>query len=384
METIAIAARRELQLLRTNAHVLAIAVIAPLIFAVVAGSVYSARKLTALPITIIDQDRSALSREIISALLAAEPFIPGPYAQSPVDFAALAAKGSSHACFVFPPDFERNVKSGKAAAVLALVDTSNLITGNLAATTAASVLASYSVGIDIKKMHLRGVPEARARDYAMPVSLQTRVLFNPALNANYANFLVMGFLGIAVQLSGLLAVSQAASSVARMQLNSQATRIAAALHLAVVTAIVWLCAWGTVRFSIGCFEFPMRGRQWILGFVIFWFTANLAALGFGISCLAKDAVFASQICAIITMPNFLISGFTWPVFAMPGAMKILAYALPMKPFVFALRKIALMGAGPGDLGDEFGLLAAWSIAAFGFAAYGIAKLTRRIPAKVAS
>jgi ABC-2 type transport system permease protein len=90
---------------------------------------------------------------------------------------------------------------------------------------------------------------------------------------------------------------------------------------------------------------------------------NLVLLGFAISNLTKDTILASEVCALITMPNFLVSGYTWPVFAMPGPLKILAYALPMNPLVFALRKISLMGAAVTDLGFELALLGSWSVAA---------------------
>jgi ABC-2 type transport system permease protein len=346
--------RTEALFLRSQAHTLAFALAAPFLFAFVVGSVYSGKKLAVLPVTIVDQDASALSREITSALLATEPFVPGPDAASADDFARLAAEGQSHICFVFPPKFERDVKSGKATSVAVLVDASNLVAGNISGTAAASVLGSYSEGVDVKRMQLHGVPGARARQGALPVSMQTRTLFNPAMNANYANFLVLGMLGVAIQLSSLLATAGLAEwGTSRL-----------ILRLAVLTFILGLGAWAAVRMAIACFGLPMLGQEWLLAVVVFWFVGNLVVLGYGISRLAKDAILASQVCALITMPNFLVSGYTWPAFAMPGALRILAYALPMNPLLFALRKISLMGAAVPDLGFEFLLLTGWSAAAF--------------------
>jgi hypothetical protein len=76
------------------------------------------------------------------------------------------------------------------------------------------------------------------------------------------------------------------------------------------------------------------------------------------------------------MPNFLLSGFTWPIFAMPLSLQILAYALPMYPFVFSLRKITLMNAAPGDLLAEIGLMAAWAVAAAVLARLGAARILK--------
>lgn len=377
-------ARREMILLSANARTLAIVLLAPFVFAFIVGSVYDTKKLTALPVTIIDQDHSRLSREITRALLATEPFVPGPSADSPADFDVLAAEDVSHVCFVFPAHFERDVKSGRATRVAALVDASNLATGNMAVTAAASVLSSYSVGIDAQKMILHGIPEAGARAASLPISMETRTLFNPALNGNYANFLVIGFLGIAVQLAGLLTAASMGAVTADLPPSLRERRSAAAFHLAVVTLIVWASAFVMVSWSIRCFEFPMKGSWWLLALTILWFVMNLTAMGFAISAMTHDSLFASQVCAIITMPNFLVSGFTWPVFAMPHAMQWLAYLLPMNPFVLALRKIGLMGAGAGDLGFELGLLAAWSIVAAGLLIFGAFRLARRAPLEAAA
>jgi ABC-2 type transport system permease protein len=368
---------REVRLLRANIRTLTIVVAAPLLFAFIVGSVYSEKKMSAVPVVVIDRDNSATSRAITEALLATEPFIPGPTVESSADFDLLAAEGKAHACFVFPPHFERDLKSGKAPKVAALIDSSNLATGNVAATTAASVLTSYSVGADIRNMRLRGTSEAQARAAAMPISMQTRTLFNPALNGNYANFLMLGFIAIALQLSGLLSATQAGTSVLALHLHPRQAQPAIIIHVAITALIVSLVSWSVVRVSMNFLDLPMRGSEVLLLITIVWFIANLAAFSFGISCLIQDALFASQICAIVTLPNFLLSGFTWPIFAMPSALKVLAYALPMNPFVFALRKITMMGASLGDLKFEFGLLTIWSIAAAGLAVFGVFRLKNR-------
>ncbi|MCX6624689.1 MAG: hypothetical protein NTY38_27230, partial [Acidobacteria bacterium] len=115
-----------------------LAIAGPLLFAFVVGAVYSEKKVVGIPVTIVDQDSSALSREITRAVLAAEPFVLGQYSDSPAGFPRLAAEGRSHICFVFPRHFERDIKAGKSAEVAVLVDATNLITGNVAATTAST------------------------------------------------------------------------------------------------------------------------------------------------------------------------------------------------------------------------------------------------------
>jgi ABC-2 type transport system permease protein len=361
---------------REEARLTVLTITGPLLFALVVGAVYSQKKVIGVPATIVDQDSSALSRDITAAVLATEPFVLGQYTDSPDEFRRLAAEGRSHICFVFPRHFERDIKAGKSAEVAVLVDATNLITGNVAVTTATNLLASYSIGVDIRTMEKRGQgPDARVALAAMPVAQQTRSWFNPAFNSNYANFLVLGMIVIPVQLAPLLAACRAGTrefgsgSVELARLSRNPALVAAAKCAAYV-AILWPVSWLTLHLPQWWLGLPMKGSEWLLTGMTLWFVTNMVLLGFAVSCLIRDALFGSEICALITMPNFLISGFTWPAFAMPRGLEIAAYLLPMNPFALALRKVTLMGAGAGNLTQEITLLAVWSILATALALSG--------------
>lgn len=362
---------------RTSAVIL----FGPLVFTLIIGTVYSEKKITRLKVAIVDMDKSALSRTITSAIVNSEPFTLGGYTDSAGDFEELAAAGEAQACFVFPPHFERDVKSGKGAGVEVLVDSSNLIAGNVAVTAAGSILSTWSVAVDMKKIRMNGTgPQTLARRVAAPIGLQTRSLFNPAFNANYANFLVLGFLGVAVQLAPLLAASRAGASEfavipGDLPRGGRHPVVLAMAKCCAYVTVIWPLTWLTLRFAMSVFDLPMRGSELLLSAGTLWFVFNLAGLSFAISCFVKEAVFATEVCAFLTMPNFLLSGFSWPVFAMPSALKLAAYLLPMNPFVFLLRKIALMGAGPADLRFEFALLAAWTAVAGTLAVVGASRIT---------
>lgn len=383
MKTFGTIVVREWRFLLKDKRTAAVILFGPLVFALIIGTVYSEKKITGLKAAIVDMDNSPLSHEITSAVVNSEPFTFGGYADSADSFEELAAAGEAQACFVFPPHFERDLKSGKAASVEVLVDSSNLITGNVAVTAAGSILSTFSVAADMKKIRLHGTgSQTLAKRAAAPIGLQTRTLFNPAFNTNYANFLVLGFLGVAVQLAPLLAASRAgagelAAIPGDLPVKARRPIVPAMAKCCSYAAVIWPLTWLTVRFAMSVFNLPMRGSEWLLAAGTLWFVFNLAALGFAISCFAKEALFATEVCALLTMPNFLLSGFSWPVFAMPDALKWAAYLLPMNPFVFLLRKVALMGAGPADLSFEFALLAAWTAVAGTLAVIGASRITAR-------
>ncbi len=95
------------------------------------------------------------------------------------------------------------------------------------------------MSLAVEKMRLRGISEEHARDTAMPISMQTRTLFNPAFNANYANFLVLGF--SPSQSNSPLCWPYPRQAQARLlcRLNAHETRLAAAAHVSVIGGMVW-------------------------------------------------------------------------------------------------------------------------------------------------
>ena len=215
----------------------------------------------------------------------------------------------------------------------------------------------------------------------MPIVQETRTWFNPALNSNYANFMALGFLAIPIQLASLLALCRAGTreyGIGPRELRGLSRNIGviAGAKCAAYVAILWPVSWFSIRLTQWWLGIPMKGSEWLLAGLVLWFVANMAALGFAISCFAREAVFASEVCAAITMPNFLISGFTWPAFGMPRVFEIAAYVLPMNPFALALRKITLMGAGASDVTREILQFSGWSVAA-GLAALAGARLLLR-------
>ena len=59
------------------------------------------------------------------------------------------------------------------------------------------------------------------------------------------------------------------------------------------------------------------------------------------SALCKTRLFATQALMFVAMPSFILSGFTWPVSAMPEPIAWLSKCLPLSYFVHSFRFIYL-------------------------------------------
>jgi ABC-2 type transport system permease protein len=113
--------------------------------------------------------------------------------------------------------------------------------------------------------------------------------------------------------------------------------------------------------------------------VLVWFPAALITFGYGLSALTGDALLSTEVCALLTLPNFLVTGYTWPMFASPKMMLLLTYAMPLYPFVFAMKKITILGGTLADCGNQICCLAGWSLIALLFAWLGTRRILRHRP-----
>ena len=66
----------------------------------------------------------------------------------------------------------------------------------------------------------------------------------------------------------------------------------------------------------------------------------------------KSAIGWTEIMAFSTYPLFLVSGYSWPIEAMPKALQVIANLLPSTPYFTVFNKLAGQGAVLGNIKSE--------------------------------
>ena len=77
---------------------------------------------------------------------------------------------------------------------------------------------------------------------------------------------------------------------------------------------------------------------------------SLACMFFGMlfSLAVPSQLRATEVLMVIATPSFLLSGFTWPLEAMPSWIAGFARALPLTQFLQGFRKLAVYGGTFAD------------------------------------
>lgn len=341
---------RELWLHRRN---LIILVGTPLLFMALFGYMYVNHVVTGIKTVVLDQDNTSISRTVVDSFGNSDRFSIVGYVDREEEIKAWFESGRADAAVVIPPKFYKDIKKLRASEVLVIVNGSNLVIANTVMSFANEIVQTLSAGTAIKIMEGKGLMPATAYKVATSISFRPRIWYNPTLN--YANFLLLGLLGTVIQQVVMLY-----TSIAIVREREEGKLAAAARGLKQLTVYVTgkslpyflinLVSMNVVlMMMVAVFQVPFRGSVVALLLLETAFLAGVIGLGIFLSDVCKSQLESTQTAMLIAVPSFLISGYTWPVQAMPIPLQGLSRLLPLSYFVNSLRDLAVMGVGLGQV-----------------------------------
>lgn len=341
--------REELGLMLKDKKLIIILLITPILYSVLFGFLYSHERITEIPIVVYDGDNSQLSRQIIQAFDATDTFAVTKQSWNQDDIVQQVEEGQFKVGLIIPNDFSASLKHGENVPILTVIDGSNLMYSNSASRIANQVISSVSAGASMKALEQKGMNSDQANSVFSTIPFRSRVLYNPVYN--YKLFMPIGVISTALQQCLLLGI---ALSCTRDKELGTWSRFYHWRHTAWRLAIAKLTPYflaGMVNvitvFSIAAFAFHIPFKGQLLPFLLIAIAFNLAlcGLGFLFSLFSRTKVDATQTLMLIAVPSFMLSGYTWPLEAMPTFLQMVAKALPLTYYLDAVRAITLKGQG---------------------------------------
>ena len=137
----------------------------------------------ALPIAIVDEDNTSLSRKV-TAMIRATPQT--SLVKEMPDMATArnsVLQGKVVAVVEIPKGFSKAILSGQRANVMFYDSGANISTNSLAAKGIQTALTTFGVGVSLQRAEMQGVAPDKAMAQAMPIrSLPPPHAFSPALS----------------------------------------------------------------------------------------------------------------------------------------------------------------------------------------------------------
>ncbi|AMV39588.1 ABC transporter permease [Planctomyces sp. SH-PL62] len=316
----------------------------------------------------VDEDGSALSRKLFQA------FYP-PRFQKPVLIRSDEvdeAMDSGRLMFVveIPPRYEQDLRAGRQAEVLVVVDATAMLQASIGASYIQNIISGQ-----VAEFLSRSDPNFR-----YPSRLVVRKAFNPNGDTSWFNSIV----AMINQVTLLTTVLTGAALIREREHGTiehllvmplTAFEIAAAKiwsNALVILAAVWASLLIVIR---GVLQVPIAGSPWLFlgGVILYLFFAT--ALGVFLGTVARTMAQFALLIILILIVLQLLSGGSTPVESQPEALQRITYLLPSRHFVAFSQSIIYRGAGIGAVWPDFLVV---TLVGAGFLAFSLQRFRRSI------
>lgn len=339
----------------TNKTIRLVVFIVPIMYLTLFGFLYSEKKVMQIPTVMVDSDQTELSRELYRGFEADQTFGMIGLVDTETEAMRMVDQGKAQIALIIPPDLERNVKAGRAAEVLTVIDGSNMMISNTAVRAANSVIKTVSAGATLKKLEAAGRWGEEGKALYTGIDFRYRVLYNPTFS--YLSFMVFGLAGTVLQ--QVLFLGVALSVTQQKEEGTWHSTIATYSFWEITLAklLPYFLA-GTLNMVLGFslllkgFGIPYYGSTMDLMVIASLFNIAVLSIGYMISFLFKDQLQSTQIAMLIAVPSFMLSGYTWPFLSMPSYIAAIGKSLPLTYFLDGVREILSKGHGLSALSQD--------------------------------
>ena len=337
-------------------------VLGPLIYGVLYPQPYLGQLIRGIPIAVVDDDNSDLSRTIIQALNADEAT---SVAARPGTLAAAQAALARREVFgilSIPSGTERDVLKGDRARLPAFVDSAYFLLYNRTLQGISEAVAVASAELAAGSARPDGSLYRAALARSSPVEILNQPLFNPT--GGYASYIVPAAFILILQQTLLLG-SATLGGVAFEQGGYGGRRrrgsMAAVIGQALAHLLLTLpgCALYLVVLP-RVYGFSSSARVLDILVLTIPFILSASFLGQFISLGFRRRETAVLLMIAVSLPIFFLVGVAWPPEAIPRILQIASVALPSTSGIDGLVRVNQMGASFADVFRDWARL--WILA----------------------
>ncbi len=336
--------RKEFIHVRRDPRTLTIVIILPIFQLIMFGYAVTS-DVKDLPLAVFDQDRTAASRALIAAYRHSGYFDIAYYVTSHDEIAYLIDSGRARAGLTIPPGYSERLARRERAEVSFIIDGSDPTTANTALSAATAIGQAH--GADL-------LQEAIRRGGVLPgllpgVEVRTRVWYNPNMQSAY--YMVPALIGLILQT--LTALLTAVAIVREREQGTLESLIVTPIRsieliLGKIVPYVVLAFMDTILILIvGTYWFhvPINGSVALLLALAVLFLMSSLGIGLLVSSAARTQQEAMMMAFFTILPSVFLSGFMFPIAAMPIALQWFSKVIPLTYFLVIDRGIVLKGNG---------------------------------------
>ena len=328
-----------------------------------------------IALVVLDRDQTPASRRLIDAYRVADYFTIARRVGSEEELRDLIDRNAARAGLIIPPGYGRDLAGWDSAQVAFILDGSDPTVASTALAAAQLIGQSLSTQTSIERMEMRGQTVVTQQ----PIEVRTQVWFNPGLISSY--YMVPAMIGIILQ---YLTIMLTATSIVRERERGTIEQLIVTPlrswemivgKLVPYVLIAFLNTIEVLTISVILFHVPINGDLSLLLALTALFLVTTLGIGLLISSIANTQQEAMLTTTFTLLPSIFLSGFFFPLAAMPVWLQMLSYAIPLRYFLIIVRGIVLKGVGLPALWPE---VVALSIFAFVVMSAAVSRFRRSL------
>jgi ABC-2 type transport system permease protein len=315
--------------------------------------------------TVLDADRTIQSRELIEAYRASNYFDIVSFATNEEELAQMVDQAQVWAGLIIPTGYGADVTAGRTANVAFVIDGSDPVIAQTVFAAAQSVGQAHGARIIERRLGI-SVEQINA------LEVRPRVWYNPSMRS--INFMVPGLIAaivfiLTMIMTGLTIVQEREWGTIEQLMVTPIRPIELVTgKVAPYVIISFVEILEVLLLGMFWFHVPVKGSVLLLLALSALFLVTSLGLGIFISSVAKTFQQAMFVVAFILLPSLFLSGFIYPLDAMPYALRMASYLNPLRYMLVIVRGIILKGVGLEVLTGQVVALIAFGVVIMGFAA----------------
>lgn len=370
----------------TDGGALLFCIVVPLIYPVLYTLIYNGETVREVPVCVVDDSHSAMSRDYIRRLDATPDVKVVGHCADMGEAERMVEERDCYGIVRIPSSFQHDLMTGVQTHVQAYSDMSGML--YYKAILTANTEVSLDMNAEIKVAESGANPIAVASGVAgataeqkvaqrHPVQYEYVYLYNA--QAGFATFLIPAVLILAIQQTMILGIGLIAGT--RRERGIKVSREGNTLQQLIGVALAFF----TVYLPICVYEFgviphffqlPQLADPWELALLTVPFLFAVFNFGLCIGGIPRRRESIILLVVFTTIPMLFMSGVSWPGSALPAFWKYLGYLFPSTFGINAFIKLNAMGAHFDSIRFEYiALIIQWI--AYGGLAWFVAKFVHK-------
>lgn len=362
--------REELRQVFRDEGVLIFFIVVPLVYPLLYSWVYNNETVREVPVVVVDQSHSQLSRQFIRMCDASPDVRVLAYADDLDEAKMLVSRQVVKGVYLIPSDFATRVNRMEPGVISVYCDMSLMLTYK--AIYQAALAVSQEMGAEIQKK-LLGNYTAREDEIAVrPLEFDEVPIFSPG--GGYGSSVLPAVLMLILQQTLVLGIGLSAGTARERnrfedlvpihKAYSGIYRIVGGKAMCYLMIYILMAAYLSIIVP-RLFSFPALAHAGDLLLMMIPYVLACIFFGMTMSCLVRYRENVMLLMVFVSVPLLFLSGVSWPQSSIPGVWQGISWLFPSTFGIRAYVRLNTMGGTLSDVIPEVRFLWIQSAAYFG-------------------